>query len=369
MPPWPADDSCHAISDSRALPQASKELFARWKADGYQEGDAADYVAPAPRRRLELGPPTLTMKPAEAYTPATNSDSYRCFFVGTVPNDTYVTALDLVPGVRSEVHHIQLHRVEPEGVEDIRRSDESASGAGYPCTSLGISTQNMFSYRPGALAVVLNQGDAIYFKAGSGLILQIHYNTQFLPSGQKPEPDQSAVTMWTLKESEQPKRVIYRTGMMAPLNSSSLLFSNLIPADTPDVVGETETDMRSLSTAGGRSFLAGEIVGMTPHAHAWATRMVARLEQDGQEKCLVDVPDWDYNWQLDYMFEEGIPYGPDDTLHVECNFDNTADNQPIVNGMRTPVATITFGEKTLDEMCLHYIWLRFPYDEFVAARP
>ena len=34
--------------------------------------------------------------------------------------------------------------------------------------------------------------------------------------------------------------------------------------------------------------------------------------------------------------------------------------------MRTPVAPI-FGEKTLDEMCLHYIWLRFPYAEFAAA--
>jgi hypothetical protein len=108
---------------------------------------------------------------------------------------------------------------------------------------------------------------------------------------------------------------------------------------------------------------------MTPHAHAWATRLTSSLTPSGgANACLVDVPRWDYGWQFDYMFEEGVKYSPTDVLHVECTFSNTADHQPIVGGAPTPVRTIKFGERTLDEMCVHYLWLRFKYSDFAGAR-
>jgi hypothetical protein len=371
MPPWPASDACHEIAESRALSAETKHLFKQWEAGGYLEGNAADYVAPPARRREDLGPADLVMKNDESFTPAANADTYRCFYVGSVPDDTYVTALDLIPGDRAEVHHIQLHRVEPADAAGIASTDRSSPGAGYPCDSgFGISSQNMFSYRPGALAVLLNEGDAVYLKGGSGLILQIHYNTQFLPAGTRPKPDQSSVAMWTLPAGQHPEHVIYRTGAMAPLNGDGgdllSLFSS-IPADAAHVVGTDTVSMGSLSQIGG-NFLEGEIVGMTPHAHSWATRLVARLAPaSGPEQCLIDVPDWDFNWQLDYMYKVGVPYTQNDSVHIECDYDNTAENQPVINGMRTPVMPITFGEKTLNEMCLHYVWLRFAYADFAAA--
>ncbi|MDB4991719.1 MAG: hypothetical protein JWN04_6897, partial [Myxococcaceae bacterium] len=185
MPPWPASDTCHPIQDSRALPQATKDLFAQWQTDGFQQGDEADYVPPPKRHRLELGPPSVTMQGDAPFTPSSDADTYRCFFVGTVDVDTYVTALDIVPSVRAEVHHVQLHRVNAADVASVRSQDESDTGGGYGCNAAGVggfvSSQNLFSYRPGALAVVLEQGDAAYLKKGSGLVLQVHYNTQFLP--------------------------------------------------------------------------------------------------------------------------------------------------------------------------------------------
>jgi mono/diheme cytochrome c family protein len=372
MPPWPARDACHELAESRALSSAAKELFKEWQADGFLEGNPADYVAPAPRQREDLGAPAISMKAREPFTPAVNSDTYRCFYLGTLPQDTYVTALDLIPGDHAEVHHIQLHRVDPEAAADLESADASDPGPGYTCSQGIASSQNMFSYRPGALAVVLNQGDAVYFKGGSGLMLQIHYNTQFLPSGKRPGPDASSVAMWTLPAGQSPERVVYRTGVLAPLNGDAAtnpfaLFSSSIPANAKNVIGQDTVPMSELSRVGG-TFLKGEIVGMTPHAHSWATRMVAQLRPaGGAEQCLIDVPDWDFNWQLDYMFKVGVPYSASDAVHAQCVYDNTAENQPLINGMRTPVVPITFGEKTLDEMCLHYVWLRFPYAEFAAA--
>jgi Copper type II ascorbate-dependent monooxygenase, C-terminal domain len=205
-----------------------------------------------------------------------------------------------------------------------------------------------------------------------------------LPAGQAPTPDQTQIQIWTLQEGQFPNRVIYRTGLLSPLNGSSdgsnglALSGSSIPANSARVVGETTLAMSGVSVLGsglttgavsGR-FLAGEIVGMTPHAHAWATRMVASLTPTaGAQECLIDIPDWDYNWQLDYMFSKGVPYGPSDMLHVECNFDNTAENQPIINGVKRQPQTLTFGESTLNEMCEHYLWLRFSYADFKAANP
>ena len=54
-------------------------------------------------------------------------------------------------------------------------------------------------------------------------------------------------------------------------------------------------------------------------------------------------------------------------LHLECDYDNTAAHQPTVNGMKHPVQIVTFGENTLNEMCEHYLWLRFKFADFQAA--
>lgn len=386
MPPWPASSDCHPIQDARALPDASKALFSKWQNDGFLEGDAAEYVAPEKARRLDLGEPALTLRGDEPYTPAANGDSYRCFFAGTVDEDTFITALDIVPSVRSEVHHVILNRVDAASVEAVRNQDKEAASGGYPCSSAGVGgiarSQNLFSYRPGGVTVVMGQGEAVYLKAGSGLVLQVHYNTQFLPAGQVPTPDQTEIKIWSMPKGQTPERVVYRTGLLSPLNGSSdgnsFGLASSIPANASGVVGETTLAMRGVSVLGAGlttgavagPFLPGEIVGMTPHAHAWATRLVASLKPvSGAEQCLIDVPDWDYNWQMDYMFSTGVPYTADDVLHVECDYDNTAANQPVVNGTKRPVQTVTFGESTLNEMCEHYLWLRFDYADFKAANP
>ena len=74
------------------------------------------------------------------------------------------------------------------------------------------------------------------------------------------------------------------------------LFSASIPANAKNVIRRHTRSMGELSRIGG-TFLRGEIVGMTPHAHSWATRMVAQLRPSGgAEQCLIDVPDWDFHW-------------------------------------------------------------------------
>jgi hypothetical protein len=116
------------------------------------------------------------------------------------------------------------------------------------------------------------------------------------------------------------------------------------------------------------TYVPGEIIGVTPHAHQLATTMKASLTRaDATNACLADVT-WDFNWQLDYMFDEPVPYTESDTFVASCTFDNTPERQPVINGVRQTPKAVSFGERSTDEMCEHYIWLRFARDAFLRAR-
>ena len=97
--------------------------------------------------------------------------------------------------------------------------------------------------------------------------------------------------------------------------------------------------------------------------------MAAELRSaGGGSECMVEVSRWDYHWQLDYLYAKGVPYGPDDQLAVTCEYDNSTAHQPVVDGVQLAPRNVTWGEGSLDEMCLHYVWLRFERQAFLSAR-
>jgi mono/diheme cytochrome c family protein len=364
MPPDGWNEECHKLNEARSLNPDQRALFAQWKQAGFPEGNLADYVAPPVRQKKALGEPTIVMTMKDMYTPPSNADEYRCFVLDAIPNETYLTGMQIIPGQADEVHHVIIHRVENADIAAIRSLDQSDPKPGYVCNGgAGATAQNMFSYRVGSEAVTFEKGDAAYMAAGSTLIIQVHYNTVFLTDGKKATPDQTKIALWTLPAGQLPDRVVYRTTTFGPIN---------IPANAPNIVSNISQSMGTLSTLSaslfGGSFIPGEVIGMTPHAHQLATVMNASLKRaDGTSACLDEVK-WDFQWQLDYMFDKGVPYGQNDTFVASCTYDNSAQNQPVINGTKQTSKAVAFGERSTDEMCEHYIWLRFPRDEFLRAR-
>ena len=50
----------------------------------------------------------------------------------------------------------------------------------------------------------------------------------------------------------------------------------------------------------------------------------------------------------------------DDTLWMECTWDNSASNQPIVDGEVQEPVDVAWGEGTSDEMCLSGFYVTGP---------
>ena len=107
------------------------------------------------------------------------------------------------------------------------------------------------------------------------------------------------------------------------------------------------------------------VIGVAPHMHSIGTHIrLDLIRQDGSEECLVDIPDWDFNWQQTYRFLEDdiVVAQPGDEFRLTCVYDNSEANQPIVNGEQLVPRRVTWGDGTLDEMCLNYIHTLKPFE-------
>jgi hypothetical protein len=367
MPPWPADDACHPLRDSAALPDDVRAVFTAWKKDGFQQGDEADYVAPAKPKVVDLGPPDVVMDPGETYvTPRDVNDNYRCFLMqGGFDKDTYIKAVDIEPGQRTTVHHVQIHTIPGAGLAQAQSLDAADDGPGWTCSGgSGVTGDyNLFSWRPGTTTAAFETGDAVLVEAGTKVVIQVHYNTQHLADGEAVPPDLTKVQFWTLPDGQIPDRIVRRQGIIA-------FTLNIAPGD-PSYATKQTWSLASMSLIGPRStFVPGEIIGQTPHMHQIGTRLhVTRTDAAGTDSCMVDVPRWNFEWQMDYFYDPAaaVPFAQTDSLTVECDYDNSPGNQPVLNGQKLQPRQITWGEGSFDEMCLNYVWLRYDRDAYLSA--
>ena len=152
--------------------------------------------------------------------------------------------------------------------------DDNGAFPGSHQTDLGTL---IASFLPGREADVYPEGTARLVKAGSKINFQIHYSH----ATGKPETDVTSVGLTFSKEP--PKQVARR------IDLSNHMFR--IPAGSPDQeVTECHTFTKDMY-----------ITSLTPHMHLRGKSM--RMEvtyPDGRVETLLNVPHYDFNWQITY---------------------------------------------------------------------
>jgi hypothetical protein len=114
-----------------------------------------------------------------------------------------------------------------------------------------------------------------------------------------------------------------------------------IPAGEADVVHSYEA-----ANPFGR---AGKVWAAGLHQHLLGTSSsLVAIDPAGTERCLVDIPDWDFHWQGNYFLQEPITIGATDRVRLECHFDNSRGTEDV-----------TWGEDSTDEMCLGLLYATF----------
>jgi hypothetical protein len=348
MPPWMPEDGCRDILDARNLSPSELLAFEAWAQDGYPEGDPDTYVAPSPTGH-DLGAPTLTTDAGVGYQPnRARPDDYRCLPLDlTFEVDTFVRAYDVLPGARELVHHVILYLVEPNDVQRMLNLDAQEAGPGYTCYGgpRAGSGQTLTGWVPGQQPFVLPQGAASVIPAGSRIVMQVHYNTLGVPASDLMPADRTQAALWLTPDNAPP-------GMRV----DTVPFPNVGIRIQPDVPASTHDQDITLPAG-------GTIIGALPHMHTLGTQIRVDLVQGGAPRCVINIPNWDFNWQQTYMFAQSawLQARVGDVHRMRCVYDNTQANQPIVNGQQLEPRLVTWGEGTTDEMCLNYLIVMRPF--------
>ena len=103
-------------------------------------------------------------------------------------------------------------------------------------------------------------------------------------------------------------------------------------------------------------FLNDRSLSSEEYAHYRGRASEFRLRYpSGTERVLLSVPDYDFNWQFDYIFREPIDLPAGTTVIHDMWWDNSANRGDNPN----PDRTVTWGLQSSDEMMIGWIAYHF----------
>jgi peroxiredoxin len=353
MPPWkPAGGP--GYKNARGVPDADVATIARWVDAGCPEGDPKH--APPPRvysDEWKLGKPDLVLEmPEDYHVGPSGKDIFRCFvFPTALGEDKYIVGYEVRPGNPRVVHHsLNYFNTTGQGLElekreqaKVRTPGQADYGPGYsaamyvgfiPDPTLakpGVPPAGIFGgWAPGQLGTRTPEGTGFLLPNGADVILQIHYHR----TG-KPETDRTKLGLFFAKKPvDRPYQTIY-VGGLSPLNQ--------IPAGIPDYLAKGSVEILTDCI----------LHSVMPHMHLVGRSIKVTLTPPGgPATTLVDIPDWDYNWQETYWFKDPIPVKKGTVVEVSAVYDNSSHNP---NNPYSPPQSIVFGEHTTNEMLFGFL--------------
>jgi hypothetical protein len=354
MPPWPPASTCTDYKNDRSLSDAEKKAITSWVDAGAPLGDASRQVkGPAAPGMSRVD---LTLQMPVPFTPVLSPDDYRCFLVDWTPTTTkFVTGLGVKPGDPRIVHHVIAYIAPPAQVAAYQAMDDQEDGPGWTCfggPGNGTKAQWLGAWAPGALGSDFPAGTGVRIEPGSKIVIQVHYNTAAVA----PVPDQSSVNV-EIADS------VTKEAYVTPFTDPGWVLGGMqIAAGNPDANYSVSMDLSSnLSRISKGLFKDNAPVTVHSsalHMHTRGTQIRSKiLKADNSEDCLLDIPRWNFAWQGSYGFAQAKVMNPGDQLYLECHWNNTAANQPYVNGSQVPAKDVYWGESTEDEMCLEILYL------------
>jgi len=330
MPPWFARAPAHGASpwaNDRSLGANDRARFAAWIAQGKPRGDEAFLPLPRAFGRSDgwqLGTPdAIYTLPRPFRVPAEGTVDYQYFTVPTgLTEDRWVTALEVRPGARSVVHHVLVYALPKEAFKNgrLERWDLVDERRGF-----------FAAWAPGSEPVVYPAGHARELAAGTGLLFELHYT----PNG-RAAVDQSSIGVHFAPAGPEgrPSHVVRTAG----ISNRGLRIPAGVAAHVERSTGVAARELR--------------LTAFMPHMHLRGKSFTFDLvEVNGARQTLLDVPRYDFNWQLRYVLAEPLTMQRGARLDIAGVFDNSAGNP----ANPAPERTIGWGPETADEMLIGFV--------------
>lgn len=393
MPPWPASDLSVPFQHSMKLSDDDLQSLQDWASSGGQLDVDPGTPIEVPADEVSHPRADAVLRADQPYQGSTeNTNDYRCFIMDPgVTEPTAVTGYEFVPDQRTYVHHALVYRMSADSRDAVQRRDADEPGTGYECYgAVGAGTASLdpsgngggadlvAGWAPGQLPAFYPDGAALKLQPGEYFVVQVHYHfVHFAP------PDHSSLVLQYGEESADRYDNVKVTTYLAPaeipcgpMESGPMCDRSAVLADLGDKYGPTGpiiadglnflcdsspqeigvlVDMRASASCEHRVRNTGQILSVLGHMHEIGSTYRMTLNPGTpEERVLLDIPKWDFSWQLNFAPVDDIVLKRGDVVRVECGWDRNLV-QP-VNKNRY----VTWSEGTEDEMCFSTITTREP---------
>lgn len=350
MPPWGADPDYGHFTNDRSLSPRDVEVIAKWADAGAPAGDAKD--APKaidwPPNGWQIKPDVVVDGPVFD-VPASGLVEWMWVVIpSSFKEDTWVTSVEVRPSQPQVTHHMCLaygpHKPDTEYGKFIWQNKErDANGdeiddrkrqggvTARPAANtvggvLGGTNGIEECYEPGRMPADFRPYSAAKF-IPKGTDIAINYH--FTPNGTAVKAN---VQIGFTVATEPPKRRYLAMSASAPEDHETFAIPPNDPNwESPPVDIEFDRDV--------------QLVGLMPHMHLRGKSMSFELQYpDGRKETILDVPHYDFNWQLWYATSINVPKGT--KMHVVAHYDNSPNNKFNPN----PNKVVYYGDMTWDEM-------------------
>ncbi len=331
MPPWFADPEHGDFANDGRLSDEEIKTITNWIDQGAPLGDPMD-LPPVPKFRddvWKIGRPDAVIKMPQPYVMGDEvEDRYENIIVPTgFSKDQWVTHIELRPGNFQIVHHILVFVIPPNANMKGQKLPIGGGGDGDILNAVLSGGGFLSKYAPGNNPDVFPLGAGKRIKAGSNLLFQMHYHKEKGPG--TAQSDQSMVALKfayaPIKDPVTTAWIVNPILMISPGNANYRSDSAFTFNDD------------------------GVIYSLFPHMHyrGKAFKFEA-ITPDGKRETLLDVPAYNFDWQISYVFKEPKQIAKGTKIVATGVFDNSAGNERNPD----PTAMVAWGEATTDEMML-----------------
>jgi mono/diheme cytochrome c family protein len=327
MPPWFADPKTGSWQNDPRLTDAEKQTIFDWVAADAPAGDPKlAPKAPEFSKGWEIGKPDMVLKAGKPFAvKASGAIPYRNFVVDPkTTEDKWVSGYEIRATAPETVHHVLVFAIYPE---DHPRAGEQ------PADFEGLNG-NFAGMVPGQKAHWYPEGMGKFMPKGVKLRFQIHYTAV----GKAVDCDISMGLKFT---NGKPKTEIFTRGAF------NMMFTIPAGAKRFPVTG-TQKIQKDIM-----------LMSLMPHMHVRGDgfEYIAETKEtaaDGtkttKKETLLNVPVYDFNWQLVYRFKEPRLIKAGTTLRATGYFDNSTDNAANPD----PTKAVSFGQQTWQDMMIGY---------------
>lgn len=349
MPPWKADSHYQSFANDRQLAEKDINLITKWVQDGMPKGNLKIVPSlPKSIKSSQLGSPDYVLSLKKPYR--IKGDNKEQFVMFKIPfeldKEKNVVAIELVPGNRKVLHHVNFAVFSVDDSIDIYNGDDFIV-SDQLMSNLDrykqLSSKLLYygGWLPGTSPQLFPEGIGFQMPKRGVILMTTHFGASSI--------DQTDDTKLNL---------FFKAGPTTRTVQAFSIGSGGLGEITPSLVLQPDEVKTFTATMPVESDLS--LLYVWPHMHLLGKSLKAyAITLVGDTIPLVSIPEWDFNWQEAYKFKKMLLIPKFSTIYVEGTYDNTSAN--LSNPFHPPRLIDSQGlMETTNEM-LNLIIVFLPY--------